>query len=107
MVKLRLFWPAITVRWSHNRLNYGSLRTFLFPAPSVTNLKTKWSAPIRIYKSAEFFLDLPSHGDVKIIADCRRKVVKIIIENINYVSGQNVPMMTYHQPNLLLLENGI
>ncbi len=64
------------------------------------NNKRKWSAPIQIYKSSEFFLDLPSHGDVKIITNCRRKIVKIIIENINYVSGDinkacNVPALIF------------
>ncbi|KAJ6640172.1 Vacuolar protein sorting-associated protein 13B [Pseudolycoriella hygida] len=54
------------------------------------NLKPKWSAPIRIYKSDEFFLDLPTHGDVKIITNCRRKMVKIVIENINYKMEFNV-----------------
>ncbi|XP_037025669.1 vacuolar protein sorting-associated protein 13B isoform X2 [Bradysia coprophila] len=59
-------------------------------AAATTNAKWKWSAPIRIYESNEFFLDLPSHGDVKVITDCRRKVVKIIIENINYKMEFNV-----------------
>lgn len=58
-----------------------------FAAPAVTNAKRKWSAPIHIYRTSEFFLDLPSHGDVKVITDCRRKMVKITVENINYVSG--------------------
>lgn len=56
-------------------------------ATTVANAKRKWSAPIHIYRSSEFFLDLPSYGDVKVITDCRRKVVRIIVENINYVSS--------------------
>lgn len=42
--------------------------------------------PIEIFESIEFLLDLPLYGDIKIYVISNRKIIKIIIDDINYVS---------------------
>lgn len=52
--------------------------------------KIEWSRPVKIYETAEIFLNLPHHGDIKVTVNGQEKVIRVIIDNINYVSRGNV-----------------